>query len=143
MDEFHWHLSLKTNFMSNFSSMALDPKHFPPSSIINSLFCFVRVKSFQDNSMVTCRVLCWLSKEVNLNLNLAITCLVDLRHSYCSWPSYCFSHTEELKQAKTPAYRQVLKSWIIMRCIKIEKQVRIMWNLFLYSIWFPPHYHFI
>lgn len=49
MGEFHWHLYLKNNFMSlDFSSVALDPKHFTSISILKDPLYFVWVKSFQD-----------------------------------------------------------------------------------------------
>lgn len=49
MGEFHWHLYLKSNFVNlDFSSVALDPKHFTSISILKDPLYFVWVKSFQD-----------------------------------------------------------------------------------------------
>lgn len=59
---------------SNFSSMALDPKYFILSSILNDLGYYVRVKSFQDTAweLVSGRILGWLSKKMDLKLNLQL-----------------------------------------------------------------------
>lgn len=131
---------------SNFSSMALDPKHFILSSILNDLWYYVRVKSFQDTAweLVSSRILGWLSKKMDLKLNLTIACLVDLRHLLFVAFLF-FSHTEEFKQARTPRWHLVLKSWIFILYISIEKQNTRngKLNSFLSNIWFPPHYHFI
>lgn len=103
-------------------------KRFTLSSILNDLLYFVRVKSFQVTAweLVSNRRLCWLSKEVDLNLNLVITCLVDLRQLlFVAFLFFAYWGT------RIPTCHLVLKSWLFIGYIKIEKQkkkIHVMGN---------------